>query len=86
MYMSLVKPNGRMETIQLPRPMSGVVSFQRNFINLDELTEIRLRSFSIDGWQFESIEITHRSSVYLFLNSAQHVLTKYSGIVSYTPI
>jgi len=86
-YMTLYDSTGAKDTVSLPKPLEAgsTVNVERAFVNLQDLDRIALRTFSIDGWKMESIQIAMMGSTYLFTNQNGETIDKYSGEVSFNP-
>jgi len=86
-YMSIFDSTGKKTTIALPKPLDSgsTVELARGFVNVQDVAEIVLRTFSIDGWKFEAIEISMGGSTYNFNNPNGQIIDKYSGQVALTP-
>jgi len=83
--MSLFDSTGAKSTLALPKPLEAgsTVKVERRFANLQDVERIVLRTFSIDGWKMESIEIAMMGSTYLFTNQNGLTIDKYSGLVPF---
>jgi len=86
--MSILDSAGGQSTFLLPAPLESgrILEIEKRFINVQDIEEIVLRTFSIDGWKMETIEIFLMGSTYLFTNQNEQTIDKYSGQVSFMPV
>jgi len=85
--MTIFDSTGRKSTFLLPKPLESdsPTKVEKGFINAQDVTEIVLKTFSIDGWKFEAIEMSIRGTAYTFYNQNGQTIDKYSGEVTFTP-
>jgi len=86
-YMNIVDSLGVKSTVRLPTPFEpgDSISMEARFVNVRDVDHIVLRTFSVDGWQMESILINLLGSDYIFSNENGQSIDKYSGEVSFNP-
>jgi len=85
--MTIFDSTGTKSTFLLPQPLESEspTKVEKGFINVQDVTKIVLRTFSIDGWKFEAIEMSIRGTTYSFYNQNGQTIDKYSGQVTLTP-
>jgi len=86
-YMGIRDSEGTQTTFSLPKPLSAgsVETFQASYVTGKDLSEIRLRTYSSDAWQFDAIYITFRGTEYSFFNPTGMLIDALSGQVVLTP-
>jgi len=87
-YMSILDSAGNSDTVALPKPLErGTPKLtQIPFVSVQDVEQISLRTFSVDGWKMETIEINLLGSTYTFNNQNGQTIDKYSGQVTFNPV
>jgi len=86
-YMNLIDSSGAKDTISLPKNLEEGTprTFEARHTVIQDVHEIVIRTFSIDGWNFDSIEISFKGSSVVFINPTGKPIDKYDGEVRISP-